>query len=65
MWVFRVPELRMGGQTIWNAPEGYTPAAHLRRALGIILTANKTGNLLLLYSLLFHTPPLYTVQYVR
>ena len=37
---------------------------HLQRALGIIPTANKTGNSLLLDSLLFHTPPLCTVQYV-
>ena len=36
----------------------------LRRALEIIPTANKTGNSLLLHSLLFHTPPLCTVQYV-
>ena len=37
--------------------EGYTPAARLWHALGMISTANKTGNSLLLYSLLFHTPP--------
>ena len=35
----------------------------MQRALGIIPTANKTGNSLLPYSLLFHTPPLYTVQH--
>ena len=39
-------------------------AAHLLRALGIIPTANETGNSLLLYSLPFHTPRLNTVQYV-
>ena len=36
----------------------------LQRALGIIPTANKIGNSMLLYFLLFPTPPLYTVQYV-
>ena len=36
----------------------------LHRALGIVRTMNKTGNSLLLYSLLLPTPPLYTVQYV-
>ena len=38
-----------------------TPLRRLRRALGIIPTANKAGNSMLLYSLLFYTPPLYTV----
>ena len=41
-----------------------TPLRRLWRALGIIPIANKTGNSLSLYSLLFHTPPLYTVQYI-
>ena len=41
-----------------------TPLRRLRCALGIIPTANKTGNSLFLDSLLFHTPPLCTVQYV-
>ena len=41
--------------------EGYTPAA---LALGIILTANKRSNLLLLLSLVFYTPPFYTVLHV-
>ena len=36
----------------------------LRRAFGIIPTTNKTDHSLLLDSLLFHTPPLCTVQYV-
>ena len=40
------------------------PAAHLRRALGIIPSANKTRNSLLLDSLLFDTPSLCTVQHV-
>ena len=51
--------------------EGYTPAApavrptaHLQRALGIIPSANKTHNSLLLDSLLFDTPSLCTVQHV-
>ena len=45
--------------------DGYTPAApavrpaaHLRRALGIIPSANKTRNSLLLDPLLFDTPSL-------
>ena len=46
------------------AIEGYTPAARPRRALGIILSANKVDDSMLLYFLLFHTPPLYTGQYV-
>ena len=46
-----------------GAPGG-APAARLRRMLGIFLIANKTGNSLLLDSLLFHTPPLCIVQYV-
>ena len=52
------------------AYEGYTHAAPVvrpvarLRALRIIPAANKTGNPLLLDSLLFHTPPFCTVQYV-
>ena len=52
--------------------EGYTPAApavhpaaHLRRALGIIPSANKTHNSLLLDSLLSDTPSLCTVQHMQ
>ena len=45
-------------------PSWLLRATPLRRALGIILIANKAGNLLLLDSLLFHTPPLCTMQYV-
>ena len=43
--------------------QGPWRATPLRRALGIIPTANKAGNSMLLYFLLFHTPPLYTRQY--
>ena len=57
--------------TCTHAREGYAPAApavrpaaHLRRALGIIPSANKTCNSLLLDSLLFDTPSLCTVQHV-
>ena len=40
------------------------PEARLWRALGIIPSANKTQNSLLLDSLLFDTPPLCSVQHV-
>ena len=52
--------------------EGYTPAApmvrpaaHLRRALGIIPSANKTRNSLLLDSLFFDTPSLCSLCIVQ
>ena len=50
--------------TRWRRHEGYTPAARLQCALGIIPSANKTRNSLLLDSLLFDTPSLCTVQHV-
>ena len=57
--------------TCTHAREGYAPAApavrpapHLRRVLGIIPSANKTCNSLLLDSLLFDTPSLCTLQHV-
>ena len=52
------------GQMSAVTTEGYTPAARLRRALGIIPSAKKTCNSLLLHSLLFDTPSLCTLQHV-
>ena len=54
------------GAQVDGGIEKVTPgrATPLRRALRIIPTTNKAGNSMLLYSLLFHTPPLCTVQYV-
>ena len=59
---------------VWYVIQGYTlavpaalavrPAPCLQPVLGILLTADKTGNSLLLDSLLFDTPPLCTVEYV-
>ena len=45
-------------------PPAVCPAAHLRCALGITPSANKTRNSLLLDPLLFDTPSLCTVQHV-